>query len=96
MITNVEEMRRVREIYAECLSDLARRGPRRTAERRARRDDRGAGRRAARAPAHARGRLRLDRHQRPDPVHAGRRPRQPQGRVDVRAPAPGRAAVDPA
>ena len=38
-------------------------------------------------------RLPVDRHQRPDPVHAGDRPRRRGGRAPVRPLAPGRAAA---
>ena len=47
----------------------------------ARRDDRGAGRGARRRRAGRRGRFLRDRHQRPDPVHAGDRPHRRAGRA---------------
>ena len=71
-----------------------RRAARRTDRRRARRDDRGAGRRADAAGVPAPLRLRLDRHQRPDPVHAGDRPRRRVGGASLRPVASGGAAAD--
>ena len=61
----------------------------------ARRDDRGAGRRAGRRRAGGRSRFLRGRHQRFDPVHAGDRPHRRAGGASLQPAASGGAAPDP-
>ena len=90
MISSVDEIRRAREAMEQVARRLRRRGltvPRNAA---ARRDDRGAGRRARRRRTRRRGRFLRDRHQRPRPVHAGDRPQRRAGRASLQPAASGR------
>ena len=92
MVSTVEEVRQFRAFAAEVMAELERGGGALPPRRAARGDDRGAGRGDDRRPAGPRGRLLLDRHQRPHPVLDGGRPQQ-RARGE---PLPAASSGDPA
>ena len=92
MVAHLSEVRQTLDALARARA-AARRGRRALRPVRDRRDDRSAGRGADDRPLPAAPRLRLDRHQRPDPVHAGDRPRRRRRVAPLRPLAPGGAAA---
>ncbi len=96
MVTTVAEVRAAREIYERVARRLRRRGETAAGQAAAaRHHDRDAGRRAVGRRAGAGGGFLRHRHQRPDHVHAGGRPRRDRRGASVRSAAPGGAAPGP-
>ena len=92
MVAQLSEVRHTLEALARARQQLEDAG-RAVRAGRARRHDRGPGRRADAADVPAPLRLRLDRHQRPDPVHPGDRSRRRGGRPPLQPLASRRAAA---
>ena len=91
MLAHASEIRQTLSLIDFARAELDNRGVG-VRPREARRDDRDPGRRADAQDLPEVLRLPVDRHQRPDPVHAGHRPRRRVGRAPVRPRAPGGAA----